>query len=580
MDTKDIAEFLASGKTAVFCGAGLSHQAGIPLVNEMETGILTHLGVTPARIESYVAEHVPFEATMETLLSNSRCNSILSLFESNTHQRNHRMLARLAKLGILSHIITTNFDMCIEQALDELGVDYRKVVDQDDLQQIRNDSCPVLLVKLHGCISSKTKLGATIRAVANQRGVEWREAAIESILNRDRLNSLLVLGYSFSDRFDINPIFARRRFPVKVIVIQHATSAIPRTLPFTALGTDHPLLSYTGATITYDTDILIEELWKRLLGEVAPPLMTTLPQLQPKLGAWIAEIEKEHGNAIRPLLAALLFKTANMYSISNEYANKTLAIMDPIKQPFETNTTLQTIGDNYRDLQDIISARKYLRRAFRVAFNNGLQQRKAHAINSLGIILEDKAKEMDIEFEASTPHHPRKWAIKYYQLGIKFAQEAGDEEQLSKCEGNIGIALKNVNSRVHRKQALAHLRKALQIAQNLGDKKSEGRYYGSIASTLSLFGKKRFAIRFFEHARKIAEDLGDRRHIAIWTANIGEDYVSIAPLQAIPYLEAAIKLFTSLDNYGHVSYCRDWLDKAQKMMETKDAQQITRADGE
>lgn len=63
MDAKDIADFLASGKIAVFCGAGLSHQAGIPIVNEIERGILTHLGVTPALIENYVAQHLPFEAT-------------------------------------------------------------------------------------------------------------------------------------------------------------------------------------------------------------------------------------------------------------------------------------------------------------------------------------------------------------------------------------------------------------------------------------------------------------------------------------------------------------------------------------
>jgi hypothetical protein len=423
---------------------------------------------------------------METLLSNSQDNSILSLFESNTPQRNHRMLARLAKRGLISHIITTNFDMCIEQTLDELGVDYCKVMDQDDLQQVRHDSSLVSLTKLHGCISSKAKLGTTIRAVANHRGVEWRESAIESILKGNRVNSLLVLGYSFSDRFDINPIFTRRRFPVKVIVIQHADSGIPCISPLTALGAGHPLSLYNGVTITLNTDIIVEELWKLLFEEVSPTLVTIDPQLHSKLGIWFAKIEKEHGNAIRPLLAALLFKTANKYSLSNEYADEALALMDQIRQPFEANTALQTIGDNYRDLQDIVNSQKYLRRAFRIASKGRLKQRKARAINSLGIILEDKAKEMDIEFESSIPHHPRKWA-----------QEDADEEQLSKCEGNIGIALKNVSCRVHRRQAFIHLRKALQIAQRLGDKKSEGRYYGSIASTLSLLGKKYFAIRFF-----------------------------------------------------------------------------------
>lgn len=143
---------------------------------------------------------------------------------------------------------------------------------------------------------------------------------------------------------------------------------------------------------------------------------------------------------------------------------------------------------------------------------------------------------------------------------------------MGKCEGNIGIALKNVKAQEYRREAIRHLIRALRVARSIGDKKSEGRYYGSIGSALSLLGKRRWAIRFFEHAREIAEDLSDSRHVAIWTANIGEDYVAITPDIAITYLESAIELFSSIDNPGHVKYCQDLLTVAKEKKSTINAQ--------
>jgi len=69
---KDITHLLSSGKTALFCGAGFSLHAGIPLAREIEMGIFKNLKVSPDHVNTYVNKKIPFERTMETLLSNSQ----------------------------------------------------------------------------------------------------------------------------------------------------------------------------------------------------------------------------------------------------------------------------------------------------------------------------------------------------------------------------------------------------------------------------------------------------------------------------------------------------------------------------
>ncbi len=69
MDFDELAAILQSGRTALFVGAGISRQAGIPLVCEIERGILRTLDIEESDAEAYLARKLPFEATIQSVIS-------------------------------------------------------------------------------------------------------------------------------------------------------------------------------------------------------------------------------------------------------------------------------------------------------------------------------------------------------------------------------------------------------------------------------------------------------------------------------------------------------------------------------
>ena len=67
----------------------------------------------------------------------------------------HRLIADLAKLGVLRCVITTNFDDMIEKALREAGLDYQVITEENLESSEPLIQCPVFRIyKPHGTIGS------------------------------------------------------------------------------------------------------------------------------------------------------------------------------------------------------------------------------------------------------------------------------------------------------------------------------------------------------------------------------------------------------------------------------------------
>ena len=114
---------------------------------------------------------------------------------------NHGAAAALA-LGTTSVaprvrlIVTTNFGECIEGAA---GGRLSVWVPQEGAFQVPPGS-PALL-KLHGTISDPPSLGTTPAALARRDSADWRGSLVACL----GTSNVLVVGYSFSDIFDITP---------------------------------------------------------------------------------------------------------------------------------------------------------------------------------------------------------------------------------------------------------------------------------------------------------------------------------------------------------------------------------------
>ncbi len=127
---------------------------------------------------------------------------VLDLSEPN---ENHRIIAKLAKAGVLKACITTNFDIFIERALKEEGVNYVLLVDNPEYENFttqKSNSEKFVLCKIHGTISKPTSIVSVASAYKSSKGFSIPKATLISFLLKTY--PVLFLGYSGWDFEHLN----------------------------------------------------------------------------------------------------------------------------------------------------------------------------------------------------------------------------------------------------------------------------------------------------------------------------------------------------------------------------------------
>lgn len=117
--------------------------------------------------------------------------------------QDHIAALRLFRDGPCDLLFTTNFDECFEAAakteMPELVVE---VPVDTGFDVVRGRT----LLKLHGTIARSASLAASTRGLdARARSAAWKDSLFSAIAGRN----VLVVGYSFSDPFDITPVLRR-----------------------------------------------------------------------------------------------------------------------------------------------------------------------------------------------------------------------------------------------------------------------------------------------------------------------------------------------------------------------------------
>ena len=121
----------------------------------------------------------------------------LRVLDHDQPNGNHRLIAQLAGAGLVSTVVTTNFDQLIEKAFDAAGVSYRVRRSDSDFDAFTGPAAgaPVELLKLHGCISEPDTIVATVEQEAVGLSIEKGRAL--AALWRDFV--ALFWGYSGAD---------------------------------------------------------------------------------------------------------------------------------------------------------------------------------------------------------------------------------------------------------------------------------------------------------------------------------------------------------------------------------------------
>lgn len=206
---KSLIELIAlDSKEIVFlCGAGISLDTptSLPTVYSLLKETLVECNVDSATIEEFSCAfsrpNYRFESLVDEIRKkNDSTLKIAKIFNSESYNKIHSFLAQMMEKG--ATVITTNFDNCIENAFDR-GVERFVYTGVD--ASISNE-CK--LIKIHGSNSNENKeLVITIEALVKTTNAFGKLPLLkESLLKVLENKTLVVMGYSCSDDFDVVPL--------------------------------------------------------------------------------------------------------------------------------------------------------------------------------------------------------------------------------------------------------------------------------------------------------------------------------------------------------------------------------------
>ena len=192
----DLKESIRNKNTILFVGAGISATLGLPTWSELISHISSDLGYDDNLFKQYgdslsLAEYY--------YIKKGRIGELRSWMDRNWNVpedviKKSKVYEAIANLDF-PLIYTTNYDHCLEKALDIWSKKYKKVVDVDDLVNL--DSKTTQIIKFHGDTISDDSIVLTESSYFKRLNFE---SPLDIKLRSDMLGkSMLFIGYSLSD---------------------------------------------------------------------------------------------------------------------------------------------------------------------------------------------------------------------------------------------------------------------------------------------------------------------------------------------------------------------------------------------
>jgi hypothetical protein len=276
---QEIADSARSRQLSLWAGAGVSRDppSALPLANELkfcileqvcDVGGLRALYDHSLRSERDIGKNIetyPFEAFVELVCeTHDVLDAIAEVFRGGHPNKNHMMFARLMKRGLVGEVLTTNFDLLIERAFEQIGWsnsrDFQVYSTEDEFLMIDPLHRLPAVFKIHGSADQERSMRVTLGQVASQALSPARAAVLEHFLASNE-GSILVLGYSAGDDFDINPALARIKPKKRIFFVHHK----PGRHHITSLP--RPFEKCRGVSIECNTKDVTDHLERAVLGD-------------------------------------------------------------------------------------------------------------------------------------------------------------------------------------------------------------------------------------------------------------------------------------------------------------------------
>ncbi|RPI18643.1 MAG: hypothetical protein EHM58_04875 [Ignavibacteriae bacterium] len=581
----NIAQVISKNTIAIFCGAGVSFNSGLPLANSLRNYILKKLGINNYEIDILNNSSYPFEAFMELLENEASIEEILAIFKNGKPNTNHYLIAELAKRGFITNILTTNFDLLFETAFNNSGLKkgyhYNVFLNENDFEKINWCDNKIKLIKIHGCVSKKDELAVTMKQVATRKHCQCKLEVINKFFSKSINNNIIVLGYSCSDIFDISPQIQNLDKDKSYIYLidHHKQSNCNENVNIIeeiSMNVEkNPFTKYDGKRIKINTDTLIKCIWESLIKK--PYKKIYYPQISwpYTIDKWYNKTINENTLCFKSLIIARLLYNIGQYKLSLDHFQKAINDALYFNHPKAVSSEMGNMGMALNALGDYYQARLLLEKSLSICRKMGNIQGEISQLQALGNLFRNlgdfnSAKENLLKAKVLSEQHNEKFslgttlgnlALVYNETGeysmalqcsikgLEISRDVGNKqaEGSQLCSiGNSHLLMGNVDI------AYKYLMESLSVTQSIGDKQGECMVLLDLAGYyLNIFNIDK-GLEYSYLSLKISEELGFKQIEGMAYYNIGSIFLSVRDkVYAIQNLEKAMSILSQICDSNH-----------------------------
>lgn len=488
--------------TAVFCGAGISFHSGLPVVHQLVPALLDILNLDDMqRIALWSTSDglaMPFEAFIETLQQYTPLEPLFEIYAAGRPNTTHRLIAKWMRQGSVQTVCTTNFDLLIERALKDEGWqegrDYDVLYTEDQFERLEYGSTRPRLIKIHGGLQDPDEMAITLKQVAAETLVPGRRQVVEHLFASGQHSSVLILGYSSSDIFDISPLIEGIEEEGKeVIYIEHSQEF--RVEPIRRRQTKNPFQRFeTGNRFFYDTDQLIEQLWPAFSEKEPYELHHMSTPWRRQVDRWRKQSEAISVCEFREAIAGHLFLKLSNYDEARQFWLRALEMAEAAGEAKAIACWSGNVGFLLLESEEYERARELFQRALELARAEGDLVLEALQVNHLGACAFALKN-----YESAGMHYQDA-----FEISQRLENPVWQYTHLTNL-ANVAVAQQDL--------AAAKLRyeEALELARQHGDLAMEGRILENLGAMRSHEAKMGKSASLYSAAFSVAHDLGDIR---------------------------------------------------------------------
>ncbi len=530
---------------AIFCGAGISKNSGLPLANSLENSILENLDMEKEDRESLVLTRRPFEDFMETISDNLDIGDLLKLYILAKPSSTHRLIASLARMGLVKMIITTNFDNCIEQAFEMEGlrreIHYDVIYNESDFNRINGLENEIIhLIKIHGSADDIQSVRITLKQIAARDLSVKRASILRSLFSDNSTNTVLVMGYSCSDIFDITPILETIENPRNsVLFIDHVSHMSNTEIEDISMKQDNnPFRKFKGKRIRVDTDLFVSAISNVLGISSEPERKGEFLDWQNYVNTIFSKVKVKDPSLPYALSGQLLMSKMQIKS-AIKYYQKALEISHKTNFAFGIARSSSQLAICYDMLGEKDKAISYVNRAIEISDLNKSAEYSLGARMNLATnyfksgLLEEGFKLAKQIMEESKAIKDIKLLARSYELLGRYYSHIGNSEE-----------------------ALFYLNTALPLFESEGDIRAQISCLGNIAGCFRSKRKYNESIEIYRRSLKLSIDLGSPLYTAECYSSIGSCYRILEnPKEALLWLSKARNVLQDSGLLRELGYC-------------------------